>query len=432
MTKKLSFVFDWIGPNGPMRNGVIPDMFDLAMSAGASGYLHSPSRIGCPVINRVFTDDNNIHCNIYSSAYMPEHSFLYELSTNECVHYLQLFNEYSGFISHHDSKTISYKVLQRVKEKLAFIIISNPFESFLEDHHLMSIHNYFKKINVPLSQIIYSSCCPNGKDIYNDFCKRYNLVPEMRCEFLPIYASNLKKETAGGKTYLPGPREKDFLCFNRRYRDHRLLFGLLLNKHNLLDSTYFSLSKRQPESTADFRSIALGINQQQHNVVLEITPESILEFDDKLPLVLDTDNFDGLHPTATTDTITNLYNNSLVHIISETNFYTNIIHQTEKTIKPIANMQPFIMLGSPNSLKSIRDMGFKTFSEFWDEGYDLEFNHTRRLLKIVELCKTISEWTPERKIEFTNQVKDIVEYNYNHFMNSRLVDLDRWIDIYGN
>ena len=151
-----------------------------------------------------------------------------------------------------------------------------------------------------------------------------------------------------------------------------------------------------------------------------------------MPLVLDTNDFNGLHPTATTDTITNLYNNSLVHIISETNFYTNIIHQTEKTIKPIANMQPFIMLGSPNSLKSIKDMGFKTFSNFWDESYDLEFDHTRRLLKIIELCKSISEWTPERKIEFTHQVKDIVEYNYNHFMNSRLVELDRWIETYGN
>lgn len=432
MTKKLSFVFDWIGPHGPIRNGVIPDIFDLAMSAGASGYLHSPSRIGCPVINRVFTDDNNIHCNIYSSSYLPEETFLYELSTNECVNYLDLFNRHSGFLSHHESKTISYYVLRRVKEKTAYIVISNPFESFLEDFHLMAINNYFKQLGVPLSQIIYSSCCPNGDDIYNDFCKRYNLVPEMRCEFMPIYASNLKKETALGKTYIPGPREKDFLCFNRRYRDHRLLFGLLLHKHELLDCSYFSLAKYQPENTADFRSIADAINRQLHNNILEISPENIYKFDDKLPLVLDTDDFNGLHPTAVTDTITNLYNNSLVHIISETNFYTNIIHQTEKTIKPIANMQPFIMLGSPNSLKSIKDMGFKTFSDFWDESYDLEFDHTLRLLKIVELCKTISQWTPERKIEFTHQVKDIVEYNYNHFMNSRLAALDKWIDTYGN
>lgn len=432
MTKKLSFVFDWIGPYGPMRNGVVPDMFDLSRAFGSNGHRHSPSRIGCPVVNRVFTDDNKIDCNIYSAAYIPEHTFLYELSTNECVHYLELFNEYSGFLSHHDSKTISYFVLNRVKEKTAFYIISNPFESFLEDYHLMAIHKYFTNLQVPLSQIIYSSCCPNGKDIYNDFCKRYNLVPEMRFEFMPIYASNLKKETAQGKTYVPGPREKDFLCFNRRYRDHRLLFGLLLHKHNLLDRTYVSLAKTQPESTADFRSTAHNINKQPHNASLEISSESIYHFNEKLPLVLDTNDFNGLHPTATTDTITNLYNNSLVHIISETNFYTNIIHQTEKTIKPIANLQPFIMLGSPNSLKSIKDMGFKTFSDFWDESYDLEFDHTLRLLKIIELCKTISEWTPERKVEFTHQVKDIVEYNYNHFMNSRLVELDRWIDTYGN
>ena len=432
MTKKLSFVFDWIGPLGPLRNGVIPDMFDLSATFGASGHARHPSRIGCPVVNRVFTDDNKIHCNIFSSAYMPEHSFLYELSTNECVHYLELFTEYSGFISHHDSKMISYRVLQRVKDKTAYMIISNPFESFLEDYHLMAIYKYFTNLQVPLSQIIYSSCCPNGKEIYEDFCRRYNLVPEMQCEFMPIYASNLKKETTRGKVYKPGPKEKDFLCFNRRYRDHRLMFGLLLDKHNLLDHSYFSLAKYQPESGADFRSRAEAINAQQHNAPMEISVDNISAFFNKLPLVLDTDDFNGLHPTAVTEDINRLYDTSLVHIISETNFYTNIIHQTEKTIKPIANMQPFIMLGSPNSLKSIKDMGFKTFSDFWDESYDLEFDHTQRLLKIIELCNTISAWIPSRKVEFSYKVKEIVEYNYNHFMNSRLVELDRWIEKYGN
>lgn len=430
MTKKLSFVFDWIGPQGAIRNGVIPDLYDLANAGGATSHVHTPLRIGCPVINRIFTDDNKIDCNIYSSSYLPEHSFLYELSTNECLQYLGLFNSHSGFLSHHDSKRISYSVLHRVKEKTAFYIISNPFESFLEDCHLMAVHEYFTTLQIPLSQIIYSSCCPNSKNIYNDFCKRYNLVPEMRCEFMPIYASNLKKETDNGKSYIPGPRKKDFLCFNRRYRDHRLVFGLLLDKHDLLNCSYFSLAKNQPETGTSFRIVAEKITHIDPK--LKISLDNISAFDEKLPLVLDTDDFNGLNPIATTDAITQLYNTSLVHIISETNFYTNIIHQTEKTIKPIANLQPFIMLGSPNSLKSVKDMGFKTFSDFWDESYDLEFDHSLRLLKIIKLCKTISQWTPERKIEFTHRVKYIVEYNYNHFMNSKLVELDRWIETYGN
>jgi hypothetical protein len=90
------------------------------------------------------------------------------------------------------------------------------------------------------------------------------------------------------------------------------------------------------------------------------------------------------------------------------------------------------MLGSPDSLKSIKDMGFKTFDKFWDESYDNEYDDNRRLIKIAELCKTISEWSSERKIEFTHEVKEIVDYNYNHFINGRLVELDRWIEKYGN
>ena len=254
----------------------------------------------------------------------------------------------------------------------------------------------------------------------------------MTCEFLPIYASNLKRETRKGLKYNPGPRHKDFLCFNRRYRDHRIMFGLMLEKYNLLDKFYFSLDKIRPESGKDFLNCVIEDKYLEVDPRLGLNQEIVDSLYNKLPLVLDTTDFNGLNSTLVTDAISNLYNTSLVHIISETNFFTPVIHQTEKTIKPISNLQPFIMLGSPNSLKSIKDMGFKTFSKFWDESYDIEYDNNVRLLKITELCKTISEWSPQRKIDFTCEVKEIVDYNYNQFMNGRLLELDRWIDKYGN
>ena len=433
--KKLSFVFDWIGPKGPVRNGEIPDIVDLARSHIGYNIQNSQSRLPNPIIHTIFRDSNNIHCDVYSSYNLPDHTFLYELSTLECSNFYSLFNDRTGFISNFNDKYISNTVLNSIKLKKGYYVISNPYESFMDDNVLTFIQNYFKNKNIPLSQVIYATCSPNANDIYLSYCQRHELIPEMKCEFIPIYASNyasqFKNSSDTELTYTPGYRNKDFLCFNRRYRNHRLLFGLMLEKYNLLDRCSFSLDKNQPEVGRDFIEFVNGIRNIDMSK-LEINDEIINSLYNKLPLILDTSDFTNINMMESTSIITNLYKDSLIHIISETNFFTPIIHQTEKTIKPIINLQPFIILGSRFSLKSIKDMGFKTFDKFWDESYDDEVDDSLRLIKITELCKTISEWSPERKIEFTHEVKEIIDYNYNHLIHGRLIELDKWIEKYGN
>ena len=104
---------------------------------------------------------------------------------------------------------------------------------------------------------------------------------------------------------------------------------------------------------------------------------------------------------------------------------------TEKTFKPIAQLQPFIMIASPGSLQHIRDMGFKTFSEFWDESYDQETDHEVRFNKIFDLVELISKWSEEQKIEFSYKVKDILEYNAEHLYSMKNIELDKIVEKYG-
>ena len=134
---------------------------------------------------------------------------------------------------------------------------------------------------------------------------------------------------------------------------------------------------------------------------------------------------------STPDDIEKYYSNSLINIITETFFFSKVIHVTEKTYKPIASLQPFIMIAAPRSLQHVRDMGFKTFSEFWDESYDTEDDHVVRFNKIFDLVESISKWSDEKKLEFSHQVKDIVEYNANHLQNIENVEIDAIVEKYG-
>jgi hypothetical protein len=113
----------------------------------------------------------------------------------------------------------------------------------------------------------------------------------------------------------------------------------------------------------------------------------------------------------------NNYNDTDIEVILETLFDDSRLHLTEKSLRPIACGQPFILAGTPGSLNYLRSYGFKTFNECWDESYDLETNPEKRLIKITELMKHITCWEP---IEYTKkimQAQDIADYNKKHFFS---------------
>jgi hypothetical protein len=143
--------------------------------------------------------------------------------------------------------------------------------------------------------------------------------------------------------------------------------------------------------------------------------------------------FISIHDTKGTASgvIRGYQKNSLVNIITETYFFSNIIHITEKTFKPIAFMQPFVMVGSYGSLQHIKEMGFKTFSEFWDESYDLEKDDVKRFTMVMSVIESIASWPDHVKIDFTYAVKDIVEYNLKHLNSMPNKEIDDFVEKYG-
>ena len=57
---------------------------------------------------------------------------------------------------------------------------------------------------------------------------------------------------------------------------------------------------------------------------------------------------------------------------------------TEKTFKPIALQHPFMVYGHSNTLSRLRDLGFETFPEMFDESYDLSRGNPTTKLNILK------------------------------------------------
>ncbi len=108
---------------------------------------------------------------------------------------------------------------------------------------------------------------------------------------------------------------------------------------------------------------------------------------------------------------------SFCHIVTERIFYENRIHLTEKVFRPIICCRPFILVSSPGALQYLKNYGFKTFNEFWNEDYDLIQNHTQRLEKILEIIKYIGSLNHKEILNMLHKMKSILLYNRNHFYN---------------
>ena len=89
------------------------------------------------------------------------------------------------------------------------------------------------------------------------------------------------------------------------------------------------------------------------------------------------------------------YIDTVCSIVSETNDNDHDVFMTEKIWKPILAQHIFIVHGNYLYLQKLREMGFKTFNNYFDESYDLERDPDKSIDKIVSLCKSLKDNSKE-------------------------------------
>lgn len=96
-----------------------------------------------------------------------------------------------------------------------------------------------------------------------------------------------------------------------------------------------------------------------------------------------------------------LYHKFKIEIVAESYTLGDCFFPTEKTIRPIVGGKPMIVYGPKHYLRRMRDLGFQTWGDCWDESYD-EFEGMDRWSAMFEVIGTIKE-SPSDHVSLHNQ-----------------------------
>ena len=113
---------------------------------------------------------------------------------------------------------------------------------------------------------------------------------------------------------------------------------------------------------------------------------------------------------------------SFLHVVTETCFWDERTHLTEKIFKPIVAKQPFVLVGCAGNLKYLKSYGFKTFDRWWDESYDEIQDPILRLQKIVEIIDEVCAMSFEELHNIMQGMKHVLDHNYELFYSKDFVD----------
>ena len=209
---------------------------------------------------------------------------------------------------------------------------------------------------------------------------------------------------------------KPFINLNRLVtndRSYRLLLVSKLINENLINQGLVSLSLND-HGYGTWKDELKNSNTKLPKDQIDFIQNNISKIQNK-SLIVDSDNPAGLLSAAAGSQDFLLNKKALWHVVSETNFYNDKLHLTEKIFKPIAAKRPFILVSSPGNLAYLKSYGFKSFSDWIDESYDNEYDDNTRLNLIVNEVSKLCNLSRQELIEMHKDMHYILEYNFKHF-----------------
>lgn len=219
--------------------------------------------------------------------------------------------------------------------------------------------------------------------------------------------------------------KKKYITFNRitsNLRVYRSLFISELIKRNILDQGYVSYSDVCPDNEQGYeRNLLEAVSEKL--ITEKVAVEAIANINQApLPLRIDFKD-EHLIPnnsfalSAVTET-----QESFVYVVTETCYWEQKCHLTEKIFKPIISRMPFILVGPAHNLAYLRSYGFKTFDKWINESYDTIEDPIARISMIGAVLSDLCTLSLHDLECMLAEMQEVLDYNYNLFYSQNFIN----------
>lgn len=216
--------------------------------------------------------------------------------------------------------------------------------------------------------------------------------------------------------------QKKFISFNRITGSMRAYRSLLIAElANVIDQGYVSYSHTCPVHNETVRD-ALVNNNKKFKLSRSYIETMASKIDSlPSPLRIDSSEADIPNGSQSIGPLPELMS-SFLHVVTETMFWDDRTHLTEKIFKPIVAKQPFVLVGCYKNLEYLKSYGFRTFDRWWNEDYDNIADPVQRLNAVSNIVKTICEKSLLDLESMLQDMTEVLEYNYNLFYSTGFLD----------
>jgi len=274
-------------------------------------------------------------------------------------------------------------------------------------------------------------CCCNSIGLYNILdkfkFKSVTIITNNLVETHPEYTINYINPF---KFFNTTTQYEEFHLWNKNK-----VFGALYNRalwHRIGIASHLA---PMDNTLLNFRSNPHNIDDRdlfELQKLFNIDPPSLKKFMDIFDaLPIQVKNIDDYTVGATTTEHTNqlcmLYPNFLIDVVAETFTSGRSFFPTEKTVRPMLLKKPFIIMGSKCFLIHLRQMGFKTFYDFWDEDYDGYQPHDRYKM-ILNLINDLAKKSKEELYKMYLDMTPILEHNFNLLKNKSFTKAINYVE----
>jgi hypothetical protein len=327
---------------------------------------------------------------------------------------LQNYGKYFYRIEYQNLKKIDYipaKIIKSAcKRKNFYILLDDTLEGYAYLNFDI-VYSFVNTHNLP-NKVIYVSGHLDANNEYKVWLKN-----KKRQKFFYVESNNnwywrTRAYTVDNNVKLNINKTVWYSCLNNRPREHRLATVTYLDNLSLLEHGFVSANEKSYEIDPNnhnfvdygFKDILftpIQIYESNYVEILKYQADKVIK---KLPLIVDIS--DLANKCLPHDFSSDIYNNALINLVTETFYFLsyNMISEmfiTEKTWKAFAAKQIPIIIGPRGIVNKLRNFGFDMFDDVIDHSYDTEPDSTRLFSAINSLNRVINKYSVQELSDFT-------------------------------